>query len=332
MSTKLFNWRTHLPVHPAADLFPLMSEAELKELAEDIKKNGLLEQPVFYRDRELGLCVLDGRNRLDACELFGRQTVDSGGLPKVGVIRDPSRSFDPLTFVLSKNVHRRHLTAEQRRELIAKVLKAKPDASDRSIAKQVKADHKTVAGVRREAEGRGEIPHVETRTDSKGRAQPATKPKSARQESIEENTEEAENNGGFMLAVIGGAAKAASIAARNLHHPLTQDERSAAVAAIDRVMENWRRIKGKVRSGELGGDADIKSFETHVLELLQLTKGQNPQRFAKTTVAQPLLGDLAHFLRELVTVRKLVAETSGDDADTSAEKRKADYAASEAAP
>jgi hypothetical protein len=30
-----FNWRDHLKVHPAADLFPLMSEAELKELAED---------------------------------------------------------------------------------------------------------------------------------------------------------------------------------------------------------------------------------------------------------------------------------------------------------
>jgi hypothetical protein len=34
-------WRDHLPVHPAADLFPLMSESELRELGEDIKANGL---------------------------------------------------------------------------------------------------------------------------------------------------------------------------------------------------------------------------------------------------------------------------------------------------
>jgi hypothetical protein len=34
-----------------------------------------------------------------------------------------------------------------------------------------------------------------------------------------------------------------------------------------------------------------------------------PERFAKTAVAQPLLGDLAYFFRELVTVRKLAAST-----------------------
>src|SRR5262249_40068638 len=44
-------------------------------------------------------------------------------------------------------------------------------------AKQAKVDHKTVAAVRREGEARGEIPHVETRTDSKGRKQPTRKPR-----------------------------------------------------------------------------------------------------------------------------------------------------------
>jgi ParB-like chromosome segregation protein Spo0J len=40
------NWRSDLSVHPAADLFPLMSEAELRELGEDIKKNGL-QSPII---------------------------------------------------------------------------------------------------------------------------------------------------------------------------------------------------------------------------------------------------------------------------------------------
>jgi len=63
--------------------------------------------------------------------------------------------------------------------LIAKLLKAKPEASDRQIGAMAKADGKTVAKVRGELEGRAEIPHDEKRTDSKGRKQPARKPKAA---------------------------------------------------------------------------------------------------------------------------------------------------------
>ena len=54
--------------------------------------------------------------------------------------------------MLSANLRRRHLTAEQRRELIGKVLHATPDKSNRQIAETVKVDHKTVAAVRSEKE------------------------------------------------------------------------------------------------------------------------------------------------------------------------------------
>ena len=76
---------------------------------------------------------------------------------------------DPYAFVLSVNAHRRHLTTEQKRDLIAAVMKAPPDKSNRTIAKQTRADHKTVGTVRAELEGRGEIPHVAKVTDTKGR-------------------------------------------------------------------------------------------------------------------------------------------------------------------
>jgi hypothetical protein len=39
------SWRDVLKIHPACELFPLMSQAELKELGEDIKKNGLPRSP-----------------------------------------------------------------------------------------------------------------------------------------------------------------------------------------------------------------------------------------------------------------------------------------------
>lgn len=72
-----FNWRSFLPVHPAGDLLPLMSEAELQELAKDIAKNSLRTQIVTYSEtdeagRSLHVPILlDGRNRLDALALLG---------------------------------------------------------------------------------------------------------------------------------------------------------------------------------------------------------------------------------------------------------------------
>lgn len=46
---------------------------------------------------------------------------------------------DPIGFVLSANVMRRHLSAAQRREVIAKVLELAPERSDRSIAADFKS-------------------------------------------------------------------------------------------------------------------------------------------------------------------------------------------------
>jgi hypothetical protein len=60
------------------------------------------------------------------------------------------------------------------------LLKADPGQSDRQIAETAKVSDKTVAAVRRQAEARAEIPHVEKRTDRNGRSQPARKEKSSK--------------------------------------------------------------------------------------------------------------------------------------------------------
>ena len=39
------SWRDQYKVHPAADVFPMMSDEELEALGDDIKKNGL-RQPI----------------------------------------------------------------------------------------------------------------------------------------------------------------------------------------------------------------------------------------------------------------------------------------------
>ena len=176
------SWRDHLKIHPAAELFPLMSEPELRELGEDIKANGLASSIVLHKGK-----LLDGRNRLDAMELVGikfgfvhrQEPALRNKLDYLHFCDSDTIKFvdhfdgDPHDFVLSANIHRRHLNAEDKRDLIAKVLKAKPEASNAAVAKQVKADDKTVAKVRGELESRSEIPNVNIRTDSKGRKQPA---------------------------------------------------------------------------------------------------------------------------------------------------------------
>jgi hypothetical protein len=162
------SWRDSIKVHPAADLFPEMTESELRELGEDIKKNGQQVQIVLFSadgpDRPAVL--IDGRSRLAAMELVGLPIFNEDGHPAFNL---RFMEGDPYDLVLSLNINRRHLTEELRRELIAKVIKAKPEESDRSIAKKVKRDHKTVAKVRKKLESTGEVSPVQKRVGADGK-------------------------------------------------------------------------------------------------------------------------------------------------------------------
>ena len=176
------SWRSTLPIHPAAELSPRMSPDELRALGEDIVKSGLKSPIVLWRpDPRSPPSLLDGINRLDAIEIatgspviVGAPSIVAGehflACDKVLVL---NKSIDPYSYVISANIRRRHLTAKQKRDLIAKIIRVTPEKSNNAIAKQMKVDDKTVGKVRREMEGRSEIPNVETRTDTRGRKQPA---------------------------------------------------------------------------------------------------------------------------------------------------------------
>src|SRR5687768_9496505 len=126
------SWRSILPVHPAAELFPRPSDDELRKLGEDIRANGL-QSPVVLDDRRRH--VLDGISRLDAMEKIGIEVVSADGTLTVPTITAPPGT-DPYAYVASMNLHRRHLDADQKLEVIAKLLKARPELSNRAIAEQ----------------------------------------------------------------------------------------------------------------------------------------------------------------------------------------------------
>jgi len=111
-----------LEVHPAAALFPLMPDYELKEMAKSITAFGLREKIGVISDPESvdTLMVIDGRNRLEA-------------LRKIGVKDDviikeftTSVNLEALRcsveeYILMANIERRNLTQTQRRSLAGKL-------------------------------------------------------------------------------------------------------------------------------------------------------------------------------------------------------------------
>jgi ParB-like chromosome segregation protein Spo0J len=170
-----------LKFHPLADIFPPMEGAEFEELVADIKANGLREKIDLYQGK-----IADGRNRYRALLRLGIEPsadqkeyfrkalyTHSAG----GEIAPHEQDNDARVraYIISKNIHRRHLTADQRRDLIAKLVKAQPEKSDRQVAALVKASPTTVGTVRAKMEATGDVSKLDTRRDTKGREQPAKK-------------------------------------------------------------------------------------------------------------------------------------------------------------
>jgi len=84
--------------HAHADIFPWMEGGDRAALVEDVRRNGVIEPIVF-----LDGAVLDGRNRYTVARELG-----------IEYPRCDYTGNDPLGFVISRNLARRHLSESQR--------------------------------------------------------------------------------------------------------------------------------------------------------------------------------------------------------------------------
>lgn len=90
-------------LHPLCTLFPRVTGAEFDGLVADIKAHGL-RQPIVLH----GGMILDGGNRYRAC-------VEAG----VDPVFQEFQGDNLVSFVLSANLHRRHLSAGQQAAIVA---------------------------------------------------------------------------------------------------------------------------------------------------------------------------------------------------------------------
>lgn len=95
----------NIPFHPLANIFPLLEGIAFRDLVEDVRIHGLLEPIILFEGM-----ILDGRNRLRACH--------------AAQVPTRFRTYDgrnPVAFVVSANLHRRHLDVSQRALIAASI-------------------------------------------------------------------------------------------------------------------------------------------------------------------------------------------------------------------
>jgi len=93
--------------HPLANIFPTLGKDEFEALKADIKANGQREPISIFLTQ-----VLDGRHRYRACKELELE-------PKITQLHHKT---DPVAFVISANLRRRHLTTAQRAHCAAAML------------------------------------------------------------------------------------------------------------------------------------------------------------------------------------------------------------------
>ncbi len=162
-----------LQIHPAAAEYPLIEGEEFEEFVENVRKHGQLIPIVVHAD-----VLLDGRNRLRACE---RLSLEPKTTPWDG------RGGSPVAFIASVNDRRRHMTPGQRAALAVRL---EPHFAEE--AKRAQADGRKSGGRGRKKLGDGSVtkfPEAKTRALA-AKATGASPPRVSEMKAVEKKAPE----------------------------------------------------------------------------------------------------------------------------------------------
>jgi ParB-like chromosome segregation protein Spo0J len=123
--------------HPLANMFPMIEGAAFEDLKRDIAAQGILEPIRLYQGM-----ILDGRNRYAAAKACGHAFSVDDFVQWEGTLAEAE------AWVISTNLHRRHLTAKQKQEMVRDRIRKAPEMSNRQIAKLLGVSHTMVADER----------------------------------------------------------------------------------------------------------------------------------------------------------------------------------------
>ena len=146
-----------------------IDEGTVADYAEAMRNDANFPPVVVFNDGS-ARWLADGFHRFHATR--------AAGLPTILVEEHVGSRRDAVLFGFQANIKHglRETRADKRRKIEVMLRDAEWVCwSDREIARRCGVHHETVGTVRAELVGRGEIRHVDIRTDSAGRQQPAAK-------------------------------------------------------------------------------------------------------------------------------------------------------------
>ena len=131
-----------IATEPRYQYMPSMSDEDYEALKRSIGEHGFWMEFAVVVDEDGR--ILDGHHRAKACAELG---VECPSRERAGMTESEKDEY-----IWAVNIGRRHLTLEQKRELIRHRLVTRPQESDRSIARDVGVHNETVHRIREELE------------------------------------------------------------------------------------------------------------------------------------------------------------------------------------